>query len=154
MALAGTKQQFKVRHTQKTEGRVAEAQRVLGLTMAHMDAFEDMATELFQTSITNQQFDNLFEALYPKPEADSKGATTLWEKKFDLTRGLYLSSPTQTGITGTAWGALNALTERVDYYREGRGGNEGILAAASGFEAGVNTEKARILSAVRGLVSA
>jgi phage/plasmid-like protein (TIGR03299 family) len=154
MALNGSKQQFKIRHTQKADGRVEEARRILGLSVAHMDNFSKVAEELFQTSITNAQFDKIVEALYPAPDADAKGALTMHTKKVDLIKALYLNSPTQQGITGTAWGALNALTERVDYFRNGRGNTEGLMASASGFEAGVNAEKARILSAVRELASA
>lgn len=152
MAMAGTKQQFKVRHTQKADGRVAEARRVLGLSLEHMDKFEELATQLFQTSITNQKFDEIVAALYPADDNATKGAATMRQNKVDLIRALYLNSPTNANITGTAWGALNALTERVDYFRNPRGGNiEGVAAAASGFEAGVNAEKARILSAVKEL---
>jgi phage/plasmid-like protein (TIGR03299 family) len=153
MALNGTKQTFKVRHTQKADGRVAEAQRVLGLTNTHMDEFEKMAQELFATSITNQKFDDIVEALYPAPVDGTKGSITMHSNKVDLIKAIYLNAPTQDGIRGTAWGALNALTERIDYFRNPRGGNiEGVASAASGFEAGVNAEKARILSAVRELV--
>lgn len=155
MALNGSKQTFKVRHTQKADGRIAEAQRVLGLTNSHMDAFEVMAQELFNTSITNQKFDEIVEALYPAPVDSTKGATTMHSNKVDLMRAIYLNAPTQDGIRGTAWGALNALTERIDYFRNPRGGSiEGVASSASGFEAGVNAEKARILSAVRELTKA
>jgi hypothetical protein len=155
MALKGTKQTFKVRHTQKADGRVAEAQRVLGLTNTHMDEFEKMAQELFATSITNQKFDDIVEALYPAPVDGTKGSITMHSNKIDLIKAIYLNAPTQEGIRGTAWGALNALTERIDYFRNPRGGNtEGVASAASGFEAGVNAEKARILSAVRELAVA
>lgn len=155
MALNGVKQSFKVRHTQKADGRVDEARRVLGLTNAHMDEFETMAKDLFETSITNQKFDEIVEALYPAPVDGSKGAITMHQNKVDLIRAIYLNAPTQEGIRGTAWGALNALTERIDYFRNPRGGNiEGVASAASGFEAGVNAEKARILSAVRELAKA
>lgn len=155
MALNGHKQSFKIRHTQKADGRIDEARRVLGLTMGHMDAFETMAQELFSTSITNAQFDGIVEALYPAPVDGTKGSITMHSNKIDLIKAIYLNSPTQEGITGTAWGALNALTERIDYFRNPRGGNiEGVASAASGFEAGVNTEKARILSAVRELTAA
>jgi phage/plasmid-like protein (TIGR03299 family) len=155
MALNGVKQSFKIRHTQKADGRIDEARRVLGLTMHHMDAFEDMAKDLFETSITNAQFDGIVEALYPAPVDGTKGSITMHSNKVGLIKAIYLNSPTQTGITGTAWGALNALTERIDYFRNPRGGNiEGVASAASGFEAGVNAEKARILSAVRELTAA
>lgn len=146
MALAGTKQSFKIRHTQRAEGRVEEARRILGLSVAHMDNFADLAKDLFETAITKKDFDEIVADLYPAP--DHKGALTMHTKKVDLIQALYLNSPTQQGITGTAWGALNALTERVDYFR-GAGATEGIMAAASGFEAGINAEKARILQAVR-----
>jgi phage/plasmid-like protein (TIGR03299 family) len=152
MAIRGAKQSFKVRHTAKAEGRVAEARRVLGLSFEHMDAFESMAQDLFKVSITNQQFDDLIAKVYPAPDVSAKGAFTKWTQKVDFTKALYLNSPTQQGITGTAWGALNALTERIDYFRAGKAGQtEGLMAAASGFEAGVNSEKARILSAVKEL---
>ena len=52
-----------------------------------------------------------------------------------------------------AWGALNALTEAVDWYRKPRGGNyESIMTAASGFDPVINLEKKRILAAVGSLV--
>jgi hypothetical protein len=45
-------------------------------------------------------------------------------------------------IRGTAWGAYNALTERLDWYRNPRKGQtESVLSAASGFDAATNSEK-------------
>ena len=59
-------------------------------------------------------------------------------------------------IAGTAWGVLNALTERLDWHRSARGskGNESILASASGFDPMINAEKNRLLHIVRQAVSA
>lgn len=155
MALSGSKQSFKIRHTATVDGRIDEARRVLGLTFAHMDTFESMAQELFQTAITDEQFTKLITSIYEEPESGSaKSATTRWENKIDILQELYLNGPTNENIKGTAWGALNALTERIDYYRAGRKGGEAIIAAASGFDPVVNAEKARVLSAVRSLVNA
>lgn len=154
MALRDSKQSFKIRHTATVEGRIDEARRVLGLTFDHMDSFESMAKELFETAITNEQFTKLVTSIYEKPEDGSKVAETRWENKIDTLQELYLNGPTNANITGTAWGALNALTERIDYYRTGRGANETIIAAASGFDPVVNAEKARVLTAVRSLVNA
>lgn len=154
-ALNGAKQTFKVRHTQRAEGRVAEAQRVLGLTNSYMDEFQKLAQDLFETSITDAKFDEIVNALYPADDNASKGSITMRQNKVDLIKAIYLNSPTQDNIRGTAWGALNALTERIDYFRNPRGGSiEGVASAASGFETGVNTEKARILSAVKELTLA
>lgn len=155
MAVHGSKQSFKIRHTQTVAGRIEEARRVLGLTFNHMDEFEKMARELFETSVTNAEFAKIVETLYPKPEPDAQKITvTRYDKKVELINDLYFTSPTQANIKGTAWGVLNALTERLDYFRPQRGGNESLIAGASGFDPVVNAEKARILSAVRELVSA
>jgi phage/plasmid-like protein (TIGR03299 family) len=155
MALSGSKQSFKIRHTSTVDGRIAAAREALGLTFAHMDSFETMARELFESTITNVQFSKIVETLYPKPEdTANKVAITRYDNKIGLIQDLYLQSPTNANIKGTAWGALNALTERLDYYRAKRGSNESLIAGASGFDPVVNAEKARILSVVREAVSA
>ena len=61
-------------------------------------------------------------ALYPKPEENSKGAMTKWENKVALIQDIY-TGPTNYMIAGTAWGALNAMTERLDWYRVARKGS-------------------------------
>jgi phage/plasmid-like protein (TIGR03299 family) len=153
MALNGSKQTFKMRHTLKTGERVAEARRVLGLTFAHMDNFEAIAKQLFETSLDAKGFDTLVEAVYPKPDSQSAPQSlTKWQAKRDLLDDLYFTAKTQENIKGTYWGALNALTERLDYFRAGRtSNNEAIVGAAAGFDPTVNAEKARILKAVREL---
>jgi hypothetical protein len=58
-------------------------------------------------------------------------------------------------ISGTAWGAFNGLTERLDWYRNSRGGNnESVLAGASGFDPVINAEKNRLLKIVQSVVMA
>jgi phage/plasmid-like protein (TIGR03299 family) len=160
MALNGCKQSFKVRHTQSASGRVDEARQALNLSFKYLDRFEEQAQELFASSITDKQFHDIVKALYPAPADDAKSAVlTKYENKIDLINGLYFDSPTQDNIRGTAWGALNALTERVDYFRDGRAvkGSDpvkNLSASASGFDAQANAEKGRILSAVKELVLA
>jgi phage/plasmid-like protein (TIGR03299 family) len=76
MALGSGKQSFKVRHTAKQADRIDEARRVLGLSFAHMDLFDRMAQELFETEFTNKQFDELVLSIYPQPDVASKAAYT------------------------------------------------------------------------------
>lgn len=154
MALAGCKQSFKLRHTLKVEGRVAEARRVLGLTFSHMDSFESVAKALFEAPLSNAGWDKLVNAIYPMPDANQVApqVMTKWQAKRDLLEDIYHVSPTQSNIKGTYWGALNALTERIDYFRTGRTANgEALKGAASGFDPVVNAEKGRIFRAVREL---
>ena len=147
VAIRGAKQSFAVRHTTGTDGRLQEARTVLGITHAYLDEFDIMAQDLFQSEITNSEFDKIVAQVYPSPDITAKAALTRYTEKVDLIRGLYLNSPTQTNIVGTKWGALNALTEHLDYFRNGDATN--LAAAASGFEAGILNQKARILEIVQ-----
>lgn len=151
MALRGVKQSYKIRHTQTVDGRVQAAREALGLANQFMDEFDKMAADLFEREINDIKFDEIVKAIYPVPDVDVKGSMTKWQNKTDLIWDIYRSE-TQDGIRNTAWGALNALTERLDWYRTARGENsESIAAAASGFDVAVNAEKGRILSAVQTL---
>jgi phage/plasmid-like protein (TIGR03299 family) len=149
MALSGVKQSYKIRHTQTVQGKVQAAREALGIAHKYLDAFDIEAQELFAQSITDKQFFDIITAVYPKPEADTKGSMTKWENKIDVLNDIY-SGPTSVGIKGTAWGAYNTLTERLDWYRNPRNGNaESVLAAASGFDAATNAAKNKMKSVVR-----
>ena len=143
------KQSFKIRHTQTAEGKIAVARETLGLANKYMDAFDKMAHAMIQKEITAQDFNNIILAAYPKPDKDTKGAIKKWETKVDVINDIY-TGEFNGMIAGSAWGAFNALTERLDWYRNARGGNnESILAAASGFDATITAEKNRLLTVVK-----
>ena len=154
MALYGVKQSYKIRHTQTVQGKVAIAREALGLAHQYLDEFDKQAQELITAEINDQQFFEIITNVYPKPEKDAKGSMTKWETKIDVLNDIYFG-PTCENIKGTAWGAYNALTERLDWYRNPRGGNaEGVLAAASGFDAATNAAKNTMLRAVKAVALA
>jgi len=143
------KQSFKIRHTQTANGKVQIARETLGLANAYMDSFDKMAHAMIQKEITAQQFNDIVLAAYPKPDKDSKGSSKKWANKIDLINDIYTGEFNGT-IANTAWGALNALTERLDWHRNSRGdSNESLLAAASGFDATITAEKNRLLGIVK-----
>jgi len=148
------KQTFKIRHTQTAEGKIAVAREALGLAHKYIDEFSTMANEMIQTEITKAQFDKIVELAYPAPAKDAKGSQKKYDSKIDLLQSIYVGDFNNT-ISGTAWGAFNALTERLDWYRNSRGGkNESILASASGFDPMINAEKNRLMKVVRQAVMA
>ena len=145
----GPKQSFKIRHTQTASGRVQVAREALGLANTYMDAFDVMAKAMIEKEITALDFNKIILAAYPKPEADAKGAFKKWENKVDVINDIY-TGEFNGMIAGNAWGAFNALTERLDWHRSARGGsNESILASASGFDPAINAEKNRLLKIVQ-----
>ena len=145
----GVKQSFKIRHTQTANGKVQIARQTLGLANAYMDEFDKMAHAMIAKEISAKDFNDIILAAYPKPDKDTKGAVKKWENKIDMINDIY-TGEFNGMIAGNAWGAFNALTERLDWYRSARGGNnESILASASGFDPAINAEKNRLLTVVR-----
>jgi phage/plasmid-like protein (TIGR03299 family) len=146
------KQSFKIRHTQTANGKVQAAREALSLTNTYMDEFDKQAQALFEAQVTNDMFAKIVQTAYPMPETDSKGSVKKWETKVDLIGDIY-TGPTNGMIAGNGWGVLNALTERLDWYRSARGGNtENLLVSASGFDAAINAEKNRLLTVVKGVL--
>jgi phage/plasmid-like protein (TIGR03299 family) len=148
------KQSFKIRHTQTAQGKVAVAREALGLANAYMDEFDKMASAMIETEITKAQFDKIVELAYPMPKDDAKKVSiTKHANKIDLINDIYVGDFNNT-ISGTAWGALNALTERLDWHRAGRKGQtETILSGASGFDPVINAEKNRLMKIVQSVMA-
>jgi len=143
------KQSFKIRHTQTAEGKVVAAREALGLANKYMDEFDIMAKNMIEQEISNDKFQEIVRLAYPMPEKDAKGALSKWQTKTDLIEEIYTGQFNHM-IAGTAWGAFNAMTERLDWYRSGRkGNNESVLASASGFDPAINAEKNRLLNIVQ-----
>ena len=147
------KQSFKIRHTQTAEGKIAVAREALGLANAYMDEFDKLAHAMIQKEITATDFNNIILAAYPKPDKDSKGSIKKWTNKVDVINDIY-TGEFNGMIAGNAWGAFNALTERLDWHRSARGdNNESLLAAASGFDATITAEKNRLLKVVKDVLA-
>lgn len=144
------KQSFKIRHTATASGKVQQAREALGLANAYMDEFDVMAKNMIETEISKAKFDEIVALAYPAPKGeDKKGSFKKHQTKIDLIQSIYVGEYNNT-IAGTKWGAFNALTERLDWYRSARGGsNESILAAASGFDPVTTAEKNRLLKLVQ-----
>ena len=148
----GVKQSFKIRHTQTAEGKILIARQTLGMANAYMDEFDIMAKAMIEKEVSAKQFNDIILAAYAKPDKDTKGAVKKWENKVDIINDIY-TGEFNGMIAGNAWGAFNALTERLDWYRSARGGsNESILASASGFDPAINAEKNRLLKVVQNVM--
>jgi len=149
----GIKQSFKIRHTQTANGKIQIARETLGMANKYMDEFDIMAKAMIEKEISAQQFNEIILAAYPKPEDEKKLALTKWTNKIDTINDIY-TGEFNGMIAGNAWGAFNALTERLDWFRSARGGNsENMLASASGFDPSINAEKNRLLKVVQNVMS-
>jgi phage/plasmid-like protein (TIGR03299 family) len=153
MALHGAKNSIKFRHTQSIEGKVLHARQSLGLARIYFDAFEKEAQALYATAVTNAKFDAIIKGVFPEPDraTAAKVAVTKWDNRRDRLFDLW-NGDTNANIAGTAWAALNALTEENQWYRQVRSGNfENALAAGSGFDDATNTFRTKALNVVKAL---
>jgi phage/plasmid-like protein (TIGR03299 family) len=146
--LSGAEQAFKMRHTPSVSEANMTAKEAIDSANHYIMRFGVVANSLAARKMTDRQFDNLVQLVYPKPRADVRGAMSRWATKRKQIQEIW-EGPSMAKVHGTAWGALCTLIERVDYYRAPRLDNvDNLMVSSSGFDAMTTQEKNRITSAV------
>ena len=110
-AIRQAKHKWAMQHTNKLEGKLAEARDTLKLSFKYAEEFARIGTELAGISVTDDKFHDIIADLLP-----DRPRTPEVIEQID---NLYRTSPTN-GYNGTAWGVLNAFTEYFDHGRETR----------------------------------
>ena len=155
MAMGNAKASFKARHTSSIDGRIEDAQEALGITYKFMEEFEATATKLADRKVDLGQLEQIVETIWAKdPKWDDLGiderrtGLSRWENRLETIGGIYVGKgergDTMSTITGTGWGALNAITEYTDWYGRVNGRDE----RAAGFNSANESLKAKALDAV------
>lgn len=122
MGFMGKPAAYTVRHTRNsTKGLVGEARRVLDLSFAYLDAFQEQAERLINTTLTQARFEEIVTAAYGPDEDAGAAARTRAERKVEQMVDLFSEASTQAGIRETAWAGLNAITEWNDHFTPVRG---------------------------------
>lgn len=110
----------RIRHTGDIASQVAEAQRVLGISLKYFDDFGHEARRFAGQQMTANAVRRYFEELVPDPMGADPGRAAATRETllrlFESGRGSDLP-----GARGTLWGALNAASEFVDHERPTRG---------------------------------
>ncbi len=109
-----------IRHTGEIRSKVAEAQRVLGLTVKYYDTLSDVFNVLAKKQATRIQAEEYVKKLIPDPK-DGKGNTRAGHIRQDLLR-LFETGRGNTvpGIRGSVWALVNGVSEYVSHYRTPR----------------------------------
>lgn len=120
----GRSRAVRIRHTGDIESHVAAAQRLLGISLKHFDAFGEQARHFATRALSAAALKSYFEDLVPDPkDSDAERAVATREtllRLFESGRGSELPS-----ARGTLWGALNAVSEFTDHERSTRAGSDG-----------------------------
>lgn len=119
MAIRGAERIWKGRHTKSLNDRAEEARRFLDLSIGYYDLFEQMANDMIGTKMDDGSFDKFLSELLPAaPDAKEDSLKEKRRKESqEAILALYRNSPNLANITGTVWGAYNAVTEYVDHSR-------------------------------------
>lgn len=157
---------YRVRHLSGAgdlQGKIKDALAALGMTKTYVADMQAEADLLVSTAVTDKMFAEIIAASFPeiaKAEAgEIKGrALTMAENKQGELWGLWNGGTVKgAGIGGTAWGALQAIGEYVDWMGSVKGsGSLGDADAravrALGNPAVVEGTKAKARAAVGALV--
>lgn len=115
----------RIRHTSGAQKQmVAQARETLELSFKYLDAFQEDAERLINTTLTQSRFEEIIEAEFGAVEDASAAAITRASKKVDEIVELFADAQTQDGIRDTAWAGYNALTEWADHYSPARGADQ------------------------------
>ncbi len=107
---------FRIRHTGSLEGKVSEARRALGITLKTAESVKTLTERLALKDVVDEQVRAIFAKAWPIDEA--KDGELLIERQQahrDQAWELYENSPTLEGVDHSAWRAVQAGVEHVDF---------------------------------------
>jgi len=113
--------QISIRHTQSADEKLVQAREALGQAMGFYRAYEQVASRLFEARFSTADMFELAAQIFPAPANSSapEGIPTQVDNKRNTLVTLFEAGTghRETGIVGTAWAALNAVSEYVDHVR-------------------------------------
>jgi phage/plasmid-like protein (TIGR03299 family) len=125
LPLEGTERTWKARHTANLDARLADARRTLGIAWRYYDELEEVGGRLIRERMSPAEFERFLAQLVPLPQrrgdATNGGrAVRNAERVREAIATAYRATPDLANITGTRWGALQAVTTYVDHVQPTR----------------------------------
>ncbi len=115
MALQGAKRSFSMRHTTNIDKRIDEAKEVLGLAAKYQVELADYADYLIRQKVSDITLRNALNQIFdPKGEKP----TELQKKNAKESKQAFYvcyAAPDIAKYVGTAWGAINAMSDLVGH---------------------------------------
>lgn len=116
LALSGAEQEVRIRHTAHASERMKEAHEILGLTNKLYEELDHIFNQMSSIRIDGRVLTDYVRKVFPDPPTNGHPhrKNPIREKVFELAhvgKGADIAQ-------GTLWGAYNAVTEYVDYYRQ------------------------------------
>lgn len=117
MAINQAKASFTIKHTASARSKIAQARTALGIVWNYCDAFEQAAEQLIQQTLTDGQFQQVIDQLWPyDPDDEGKRAETNRTRRTSTLQQLFADADTNQSVRDTAWAGLQAITEYLDHH--------------------------------------
>lgn len=143
-----SKARWQIRHTRSAPERLRAAARGFKELVEGYEKFESLANLLATTRFSDRNIARVIDHVLPLPK-DDKDHTRLESSRAKVYE-LFEAGAGMSGIRGTAWAGLQALTEFADHYRTIRGaeGNPAAARLESIWLGGAADLKKRALAAI------
>lgn len=114
LALSGAKRTWAARHTGNVELKLAEARECLTLADNYMAELNSAADKLVNTTVTDEQIQQILSELFPlKEDASDREKNNVKALKNEFMVCYWMPDIAQ--FRGTAWGAVNAMSDMVGH---------------------------------------
>lgn len=131
-AINGAKHSWGVTHTADVATKVAAAREALGLTFKYDEAFEAEARSLLDVKVSDAEIEAFLKsALQDRPSRDDEISEVM---------SSYRNSPTVGDYRGTAWGAVNGVSEYFEHIKDNKSGQALFSRVLDGQQAKLRTQ--------------
>lgn len=115
LALENATRKWSTRHLGNLDQKMTEAHKALEMATAYMDALNEKAQVLSDTKLTEAEVEVMFDSIFP---VDQNKDTARKIQNVEYLKNSFfkcLKAPDIAQFSGTAWGAINAMTDFVDH---------------------------------------
>jgi len=115
LALSTTKRKFSMRHTTNVQSRIDEAKQVLGLAARYEVELADFAEAMAKKRLEDIQLKAILNSIFDPKDAK---ATDLQKRNAEECKTAFYicyAAPDIAKFQGTAWGAINAMSDLVGH---------------------------------------
>lgn len=118
-AIREAKSSWSIRHTRNALENIEIARQALGMTWRYVDTLEVQMQRMIEQEISRSEATNALRKVF-KFDQEPGTVSTATEKnqneRIDSVVKLWVSSPTNVGFGGSAYGLYNAVTEWADHF--------------------------------------
>ncbi|EWM19694.1 DUF932 domain-containing protein [Kutzneria sp. 744] len=146
VSMDGFVNEVTIRHTSNSQIDVEAVRAKLPRLYEYAAEFENRAARMLETRMSDTEFDDLITAVWHTDSAATGArAEKNAQRRNEALHWLWRSADTQAGITGTRWGAFQAITEHLDHSARTRRADDRATRVLTSSDLAKKKQKAFVL---------